>query len=82
MQSSRARRVYSPLPLRLRLHNAGDYPTCQMVAAVPGRFTLRVCPLLRSDVDLLCPLSALPLATGQAFTIASVGFGQVRPSLT
>ena len=23
-------RVYSPLSLRLRLHNAGDYPTCQM----------------------------------------------------
>ena len=31
-------------------------------------------PSLRSDVDLLCPLSALMLATGQAFTI--------RPSTT
>ena len=41
MQSSRARRVYSPLPLRLRLHNAGYYPTCQPVAAVRGRITLR-----------------------------------------
>ena len=41
MQSSRARRVYSPLPLRLRLHNAGYYPTCQPVAAVHGRITLR-----------------------------------------
>jgi hypothetical protein len=28
-------------------------------------------PSLRSDVDLLCPLSALLLATGQAFTIVS-----------
>ena len=28
MQSSRARRVYSPLSLRLRLHNAGYCPTC------------------------------------------------------
>ena len=27
-------------------------------------------PSLRSDVDLLCPLSTLSLATGQAFTIA------------
>ena len=41
MQSSRARRVYSPLPLRLRLHNAGYYPTCQQVAAAHDKFTLR-----------------------------------------
>jgi hypothetical protein len=39
--SCRLCRVYSPLSLRLRLHNAGDYPTCQPVAAIPGRFTLR-----------------------------------------
>ena len=41
MQSSRARRIYSPLPLRLRLHNAGYYPTCQQVAAAHDKFTLR-----------------------------------------
>ena len=47
-------RVYSPLSLRLRLHNAGDYPTCQPVAAAHGRFTLRdrLCRL-RSGASLI-----------------------------
>jgi len=44
MQSSRTLQALPRLlsaTLRLRLHNAGDYPTCQLVAAVLGRFTLR-----------------------------------------
>ena len=36
-----------------------------------GAPVLRIHPSLRSDVDLLCPLSALALASVQAFTIAA-----------
>jgi hypothetical protein len=37
--------VYSPLSLRLRLHNADDYPTCQRVASAPDRISRCACVL-------------------------------------
>ena len=60
-----------PQPVRASVYRSSVIP-CICVGGFPPpqRSGLRIRPSLRSDADLLCPLSALTLATGQAFTAA------------
>ena len=80
----RFRQSSSP-PVQAR-HSAATFPVSPPTAFIHARRTAAnqsflphlpastgpcIRPSLRSDVDLLCSLSALPLATDQAFTIAA-----------